>query len=938
MKNTVCLAAGLAGILCYSALAGQAEESRIQMRIMMLPSVRDTGVKAELGQTMLKGFLAKYPQYDPQPFHMLSIRGGMDEGPLMAIATGVEPHGIYVNFRQSSTYINHGFLAPLEILLARHLSENPRVREVGDDGNWQEDPTDAEIADALAQLKSKVVPAVWPVIYREAEPRPGIPEGKHVWALPYGTLVKALIYRKDVFKKAGLDPERPPRDWDEFTAYCRRIKTVPNCFGAFIGRGPGVSYYTYNFLVANGARFMRQDKDGRWHAAFNSNEAAESILYVLRLMKEPFTVDGEAYVGSVYAPMGGGEQNLKWNRGEIGMRFEYLSFDMAREINPAVTGVAPAPIAPSGDRGAELNCTMRGVFAGSTLEQQLGVMRFLWYGATDEARRERTRIMVDYGYGQFLDPRDLEQFGYDDILAKVPPAWKETMATALKHGVPEPYGKNTQQIYLKVSEPINWALNRPELLELPHDEAIKRIRKQLDFAAARVDKFMLGELSPEEWRERRLWGGALLALIIAVFVGAITWVFRAFATEERKLGKRPPARRFWRAYLLLLPALALVLTVKYLPLVLGMPLALFDYQFAIESAFVGLDNFAAVLYDARFWLSMARTGYYVMLVIGLGFWPPIMVAILLDEVPGTVPKYIFRTIFYLPTVVSGIIMVFLWRQLYEPSESGFLNQILLTLNNLGPAPAVLLRLVVLGLWLSLIGIIYAAAIKLKEMSLVMRVMVGLFATALLGATLFPLLEAYIGPSALAIEARGLDPAKVSGWPGLLDCLRGFFGRFDIKPLGWIEDPAMAMVCCVIPMVWASAGPGCIIYLAALKTVPEELIEAAVIDGASILQRMAYITLPRVKFLILIQLLGGIVGAFRGGTNFILAMTGGGPNGATRTMGMDIFERAFMDLKFSTGAAMGWVLGSLVICITAYQLRRMSRAQFKTGAEVSVTAK
>jgi multiple sugar transport system permease protein len=925
---------------CGAARAADAaDDGKIAMRIWGLPSASATGVRAKLGQTMLQGFLERYPQYAPEPFHMLAIReGGMDEGPLMAIATGVEPHGIYVNFRQSSTYINHGFLAPLEILLARHLSDNPRVREVTADGAWAEDPTDAEIADALAQLKSKVIPAVWPVIYREAEPRPGVPTGKHVWALPYSTLVKALVYRKDVFKRAGLDPNRPPRDWHEFLDYARRIKTLPNVFGSHLGRGDHVSYYIYNFIVGNGGRFMRQDTDGTWHAAFNTRPVAEAIYYTLRLMKESYEIDGQTYEGCVYAPMGHSDSNLKWDRGEIGMRFEYLSFDRTTEMNPAVTGIAPAPLAPSGQRGTELNCMMRGVFGKASPEVQLGVMRYIWYGAGDEMRRKQTDIMVEYGYGTFLNPRDLEEFGYTDILAQVPASWKDTMETALEHGVPEPYGKNTQQIYIKVSEPINWAIDRPELLELPREDALKRIEEQLDAAAQRVDRFMLGQLSPDEWRQRRIWGGVLLAVIIAVFVGAITWVLRAFTQEERAMGDRPPARRFMKAYLLLLPGLLLVLLVKYLPLILGVPLALFDYQFAIDSVFVGLDNFATVLYDTRFWMSLTRTMYYVLLVVALGFWPPIMVAILLDEVPGTLPKYIFRTIFYLPTIVSGIIMVFLWRQLYEPSESGFLNQILMSLNHLPIVPAVGLRLVMLGLWLSVIGIIFACGVKLKELSMVMRIILGLFALGLLWGTVYPLVQTYIGPGALEIEARGLDPARVSGWPAVMTSLRGMLGPFSIKPLGWVEDPAMAMVCCVIPMVWATAGPGCIIYLAALKTVPEELVEAATIDGASILQRMAYITLPRVKFLILIQLLGAVVGAFRGGTNFILAMTGGGPNGATRTMGMDIFERSFMELKFSTGAAMGWILGAIVICITAYQLRRMSRAQFKTGAEVSVGAK
>jgi len=911
----------------------------VRLRIMGLPHATSTGVQARLGQALLRGFLDRYPQYDPRPFHMLSIRGGMDEGPLMAIATGVEPHGIYVNFRQSSTYINHGFLAPLEILLARAVSANPDVRALDRHGQWRADPTDAEIAAALAQIKARVVPAVWPVVYREAEPRPGVPTGPHVWALPHATLVKALVYRKDVFQAAGLDPERPPRDWDEFREYCRRIKTLPNTFGTMFIGGRGASYSIYNFMVANDVRYMRQDPAGRWHAAFDTRQAAETVLYVLDLLKGRYTVDGKTYTGCMYAPLSGGRDVLlKWRRGEIGMRFEYLSFDEVSSFNPALTGVAPAPYAPSGMRGTELNCRMMGVFSGATPAQQLGVMRYIWYRTGEDARRTATGIMVEYGFGPFLDPRDLVRFGYPDIAEKVPSDWRTAMRTALAAGVPEPYGKNTQQIYDKVSEPINWAFDRPELLDLPREAALEKIREQLALQAARVDRFMLGELSPREWRARRLWGGLLLLAVVLAFAGAVRFAFHSFRRAEAEPGERPPARCCRKAYLFLAPALLLVLLVKYLPLLLGIPLAVFDVQLAADSVFVGIDHFAAVLYDPRFWASLARTFYFVLLAVGLGFWPPILVAILLDELPGAGLKYVFRTVFYLPTVVSGVIMVFLWRQLYEPSEAGFLNQMLMSVNALGPAAATLVRWTGIGLWLSLIVFVFACALRLRELSAPVRVVLGLFAAALLGATLVPLIEAWVGPSALEIEARGLDPARVSGWSGLAAYLRGWIGRFDVAPLGWIQDPGMAMLCCVIPMVWAAAGPGCIIYLAALKTVPDELVEAAVIDGAGILQRIAYITLPRIRFLILIQLLGAVVGAFRGGADFILAMTGGGPNGATRTLGMDIFERAFMDLQFSMGAAMGWILGALVIGLTAYQLHRMSRATFRTGVETSVPVK
>ena len=155
-------------------------------------------------------------------------------------------------------------------------------------------------------------------------------------------------------------------------------------------------------------------------------------------------------------------------------------------------------------------------------------------------------------------------------------------------GVPEPYGKNTQLIYEYVSEPINWTLERPELLDLPKAEALRRISEQLDIAAARVDRFMLGELSGREWFVRRVAGGLALLVIVAVFTLTIRWVWRSFTKQEQMLGEAPPFSKTRYAYLMILPGLLLILFVAYLPLVLGIPLALFDYQLALGSRFVGL--------------------------------------------------------------------------------------------------------------------------------------------------------------------------------------------------------------------------------------------------------------------------------------------------------------------------------------------------------------
>jgi len=283
-------------------------------------------------------------------------------------------------------------------------------------------------------------------------------------------------------------------------------------------------------------------------------------------------------------------------------------------------------------------------------------------------------------------------------------------------------------------------------------------------------------------------------------------------------------------------------------------------------------------------------------------------------VPTSAAKYVFRTIYYLPALVSGVIVMFLWRQLYDPTEYGTLNKILLSVNTLGPVAATALKWVVLAVWLALIFLVVSLPIRVREMSRPLKAGLWALGALLLGATLLPVVS-----------------AGLSGGPaGAGATLSSLVGRFELKPLRWIESPEMAMLCVVIPAVWAGSGPGCILYLAALKTVPEELYEAADIDGASNWHKVFYIVIPRLKYLITIQFIAAVVGAFKGGTDMILALTGGGPNNATSILALEIFFRTFLDLRFGIGTAMAWILGAMLIGFTAAQLKMLSRAEFRAA--------
>jgi multiple sugar transport system permease protein len=169
--------------------------------------------------------------------------------------------------------------------------------------------------------------------------------------------------------------------------------------------------------------------------------------------------------------------------------------------------------------------------------------------------------------------------------------------------------------------------------------------------------------------------------------------------------------------------------------------------------------------------------------------------------------------------------------------------------------------------------------------------------------------------------------------GLLNSLTGLFGLPWRLPetvkIDWLGDPSVAMLAVVLPGVWAGAGPGSIIYLAALKTISDELYEAADLDGASIWTKVRMITLPSLKPLIIINLVGAFIGAFKAMEN-IFVMTGGGPLYRTHTIGLEIWYNAFMYLKFGYATAAAWIMGAMLIGFTLYQLRILRDVRFSAG--------
>jgi ABC-type sugar transport system permease subunit len=139
-----------------------------------------------------------------------------------------------------------------------------------------------------------------------------------------------------------------------------------------------------------------------------------------------------------------------------------------------------------------------------------------------------------------------------------------------------------------------------------------------------------------------------------------------------------------------------------------------------------------------------------------------------------------------------------------------------------------------------------------------------------------------------------------------------------KPVGWLSNPNIALVSVVFASIWQGFGFETVIFLAALQSIPRELYEAAMIDGANSFQQFRYITLPSLRFVIAFVYIYGIIGSYQV-FDQVFVMTNGGPVYSTTTIVYYLF-RKFQDLRLGYASAIAYVLFAILVIFSYVQLR------------------
>ncbi len=248
-------------------------------------------------------------------------------------------------------------------------------------------------------------------------------------------------------------------------------------------------------------------------------------------------------------------------------------------------------------------------------------------------------------------------------------------------------------------------------------------------------------------------------------------------------------------------------------------LSFFDYSPLNPQAgrFLGLGNYAEALRDPLFWKSLSNTLLFVFGTIPFTTAIALALALALNRAfPG---RGFFRAGFFLPTVVSVVVISLVWKGLYAPE----------------------------------------------------------------------------GPLAALVTALGGTPPR------------------------WLLDPQTALPAIMAMDVWAASGYYMVIFLAGLKSIPDELYESAHLEGATAWQRFVHITMPMLRPTLLFVLIVNSVRSLQIFTE-IFVMTRGGPLNSTLTSVFYLYEQAFYRFRLGYASSIAYLLFFLTLAFAVVQVR------------------
>ncbi|MBN1427822.1 MAG: sugar ABC transporter permease [Anaerolineae bacterium] len=273
--------------------------------------------------------------------------------------------------------------------------------------------------------------------------------------------------------------------------------------------------------------------------------------------------------------------------------------------------------------------------------------------------------------------------------------------------------------------------------------------------------------------------------------------------------------------LFLLPAFIFIAIFQIYPMIRSAYFSVWEWNgLGPLETYVGLKNFTDIWSDKSFWKGLQNTSLIVVWSLTIQLPLALILALLIErDLPG---RAIFRSILFVPFVLSEVIIGQIWIKMFRPdAHYGFINLIL--------------------------------------------------------------------------------------------------DQFGLKAQPWLGDPNQAMACAFVALSWQYFGLHMLLYIAGLQNVPQELEEAARIDGANEIQTIWNITLPMIGNAIRTSVFLSLLGSIQV-FGLVWVMTRGGPIGASETLATYMYRAAFLKFSLGYGSAVAIIILVLSLVLsTVYQL-------------------
>ena len=162
-------------------------------------------------------------------------------------------------------------------------------------------------------------------------------------------------------------------------------------------------------------------------------------------------------------------------------------------------------------------------------------------------------------------------------------------------------------------------------------------------------------------------------------------------------------------------------------------------------------------------------------------------------------------------------------------------------------------------------------------------------------------------------------------------INGFTSFFGIPAVNWLGDPRTAIWTLIILAIWQFGSP-MIIFLAGLRQIPQDLYEAASMDGASKFRQFYRITLPLLAPVIFFNMVLQVIEGFKAFTPaFIISGGTGNPINSTLFYTLYLYQEAFANFRMGYASALAWIFLIIVLALTLVQFRLSNRWVFYAGA-------